>query len=696
MRDEPEIKAGEPAPAETDRLLKNEQLLRFLGDNLPDSYIYQYTREADGTPRFIYLSAGVERLTGVAAVVALADAGALLSQVDPEQWADYAAAEAASARDLTGFAMDLRTCRADGVWRWMQLRSSPLRDADGRVVWSGVVSDITERKAHERELERLNRLYAALSHVNQAIVRIRSRDELFREVTRALVESGGFKMVWIGLRNPVSEQVELAASQGDDTGYLASIRVFADDRVEGRGPTGTAVREGRPYVCNDFLNDPRTFPWREAAARAGWRSSAGFPIRQGGAVCGALTVYDREVAFFGDREVTLLAEAAGDISFGLDNLAREDLRVRTETALRLSEEKYRDIFDNAPVGIFQSSVAGRFLRVNPACAAIYGYDSPAELIRAISDISAQLFVDPDQRDEILRAVRETDAFVRREIGYRRKDGSPFVANLMMRAVRDTAGAIAFLEGFVEDITDRKRVEREMQEFNAELERRVRERTADLEAFSYSVSHDLRGPLAAVDGFTLAVLDDYGDRLDDTAQEYLGRVRRASKRMAQIIDSLLQLAKLNRATITREQVDLSALAEGIAEGLAQMAPERTVRFTIARGVTVNGDRRLLRQVMENLLGNAWKYTSHTTAAIIEFGVADQGGRPVYFVSDNGAGFEMSGADKLFRPFQRLHGESEFAGTGIGLTIVQRIVQLHGGTVWAEGERDRGARFSFTLG
>lgn len=688
--------AEERTSAETDRLLKNEQLPRFLGDNLPDSYIYQYVREADGTPRFLYLSAGVERLTGVAADVAMHDAGAVLGQVDPEQWAGYAAAEAASARDLTGFAMDLRIRRADGVWRWMQLRSTPVCGADGRVVWSGVASDITERKAHEHELERLNRLYTALSHVNQAIVRIRSRDELFREVSRALVEHGIFKMVWIGLRNPATEQIEVVASQGDDTGYLTGIRIFADDRAEGRGPTGIALREGHPYVCNDYLNDPRTLPWREIAIRAGWRSSASFPIRQGGAVCGALNVYACEAGFFGDREVALLGEVASDVSFGLDNLEREALRAQAEAALRISEEKYRDIFDNAPVGIFQSTVAGRFLRVNPAGAAMYGYASPEELIQAIDDISTQLFIDPGQRDDMLRAVLATDAFVRCEIDYRRKDGSQFVASVIIRLVRDGRGEVAFLEGFVEDITERKRAEREMRAFNAELEQRVRERTADLEAFSYSVSHDLRGPLAAVAGFTQILIEDYGDRLDEPGRDYLSRMRRAGQRMSQIIDSLLRLARLNRATITREEVDLSGLAESIAEALAQLAPERTVRFTIARGVTVSGDRHLLRQVMENLLGNAWKYTSRTAEAAIEFGVADNAGRPVYYVSDNGAGFEVAGGDKLFRPFQRLHAESEFSGTGIGLSIVQRIVHLHGGTVWAEGAPGKGARFSFTLG
>ncbi len=237
---------------------------------------------------------------------------------------------------------------------------------------------------------------------------------------------------------------------------------------------------------------------------------------------------------------------------------------------------------------------------------------------------------------------------------------------------------------------------------SQLEQRVAERTAELAAvnrelaaFSYSVSHDLRSPLRSMSGFSEALLEDYADVLDDTGRDYLRRVRQAGRRMAKLIDDLLNLSRLTRSEMSREPVDLSALAQAIAAELQQGEPERKAEFTITPGLDATGDPGLLRVLLENLLGNAWKFTSKVAHARIEFGTAEADGELAYFVRDNGAGFAMTYSDKLFGPFQRLHAESEFPGSGIGLATVQRIVFRHGGRVWAEGEEGRGARFFFTL-
>ena len=340
-------------------------------------------------------------------------------------------------------------------WTEINMRRARIGGQDNLLV---TVRDISDRKRHEREIERLNRLYTALSQVNQAIVRVCSKEELYQEVTRVLVEFGKFTMAWIGLLNPATQEVELAAQKGDDSGYLQRIQIFADDRPTGRGPTGTAIREGRSYICNDFINDPCTLPWREAAATAGWRSLAVFPIRQRGKVCGVLTIYDRDVDFFGEREVALLEEAAMDVSFGLDNLEREALRAQAVEELRTSEEKFRNIFENAPVGIFQSTVEGRLLNVNPAVAGLFAYDSPEEMINTISDIPKQTFVHPEQRTEILREALNSKTYISQEVEYYRKDGSIFIANLHMRTVHDNNDEVAYLEGFIEDITERRQLE----------------------------------------------------------------------------------------------------------------------------------------------------------------------------------------------------------------------------------------------
>ncbi len=249
---------------------------------------------------------------------------------------------------------------------------------------------------------------------------------------------------------------------------------------------------------------------------------------------------------------------------------------------------------------------------------------------------------------------------------------------------------------------RRQAEAQLRRLNEELEDRVNKRTAEmraslkeLESFSYSVSHDLRSPLRGINGFSQLLLEDYGDRLDEGGKDHLQRIRAATLRMSDLIDGLLDLAQLTRAPMHLAEVDLSAQAQAVVRELAQAAPERQVEVVIAPNVRACGDERLLRGALENLLSNAWKFTMHADPARIEFGVVPEGEQPVYFVRDNGVGFDMKFTDKLFRPFERLHEVYEFAGTGIGLATVQRIIQRHGGLAWAEGETGNGATFYFTL-
>jgi len=240
-----------------------------------------------------------------------------------------------------------------------------------------------------------------------------------------------------------------------------------------------------------------------------------------------------------------------------------------------------------------------------------------------------------------------------------------------------------------------RAARELAEARAALVGELEQKNKELEAFSYSVSHDLRAPLRSIDGFSQALLEDHAGALDPTGQNYLRRVRTAAQRMGELIDDLLQLSRVGRATLQRAHIDLSALGRTVATALQRISPRETVRVSIADGLVAEGDAGLLRVVLENILGNAWKFTTNTIDAAIELGVAAKDDSLVYFVRDNGAGFDMTYADKLFVPFQRLHTEAEFPGTGIGLATVQRIIERHGGRVWAEGEVGKGAVFYWTL-
>lgn len=244
----------------------------------------------------------------------------------------------------------------------------------------------------------------------------------------------------------------------------------------------------------------------------------------------------------------------------------------------------------------------------------------------------------------------------------------------------------------------ERIGAELEEANRQLEETNKELGAtnrELETFSYSVSHDLRAPLRGIDGFSHILLEDYADELDDEGRDYLWRVRAGVRRMGELIDALLSLSRITRDEMRSKTVDLSAMAGEILDNLRRAQPERDVEVIITPGLVANGDARLLKVALENLLGNAWKFTCKKVHAKIEFGAAEHAGALAYYVRDNGAGFDQAYADKLFGPFQRLHGADEFEGTGVGLATVQRVIHRHGGTIWAEGEVGRGATVYFTL-
>lgn len=253
-----------------------------------------------------------------------------------------------------------------------------------------------------------------------------------------------------------------------------------------------------------------------------------------------------------------------------------------------------------------------------------------------------------------------------------------------------------------DIRKRKEVEKELKKHREHLEDLVKERTVeleaankDMEAFSYSVSHDLRAPLRTVDGFSQAVLEDYSDKLDEQGKDYLHRMRAATQRMAQMIEDILRLAMATKTELKRERVELSMMAHDITSVLQMSQPGRQVQFVIEPGITADGDPHLLNIALENLLGNAWKFTGPHPSARIEFGKSETDGETVYYVRDDGVGFDMRYVDRLFTSFRRLHDASEFPGTGIGLVTVSRIVHRHDGRIWAEGQLQKGATFYFTL-
>ena len=366
----------------------------------------------------------------------------------------------------------------------------------------------------------------------------------------------------------------------------------------------------------------------------------------------------------------------------------EDIAVSRD---RASARLFSAIVNWSDDAIVGESLDGMITSWNPAAEGMYGYAAAEIIGRPASVLCAPCGEDEGQ--QTLAKISRGEHVPHYETYRRRKDGTDFPASVTVSPIRDTAWLIG-ASSISRDVTEQVHARDA-----AEVLRRaddLRKANGSLESFTYSVSHDLRAPLRAMSGFSTALLEEYGDVLGEDGRGYAGRIVAASEHMAALIDNLLHLSRLSRTEMHLDPVDLGAEAAQIAAELQEADPGRHVRFTIQRPVQVPADRALMRMVMRNLLGNAWKFTSGRDDALIEFGTAPAGEAPVcYCVRDNGAGFDPAYAHKLFSPFQRLHPASEFPGTGIGLAIVRLIVERHGGRVWAEGAVGAGATFYFTL-
>lgn len=371
-------------------------------------------------------------------------------------------------------------------------------------------------------------------------------------------------------------------------------------------------------------------------------------------------------------------------------------RKHAEKVRRQVQAQYQQLVTNLPIGVYRHTFgeAGRFMEVNPSMVDMFEARSSEELIEtSLSD----LFCDSLDLQRFNDKIMSSTYLKAEEFRLKTLAGREFDAAVTAILKEDGAGRL-YLDGIVEDISERKEHEREVQQLNQNLQVRSRELEAinsELEAFSYSVSHDLRAPLRAIDGFSHMLLKNYSDSLDEQGQDRLNRVRAAAQRMATLIDDLLKLSRISRSELSIERVNLTDLANEVADSLHQQDPGREADLSFESDMYIDGDRQLLRVVLDNLLGNAWKFTCQQDHACIEMGTSSNNGSLHYFIRDNGAGFDMAYADKLFGAFQRLHDASEYPGTGIGLATVQRVINKHGGRIWARSEIGKGATFYFTL-
>jgi len=491
-----------------------------------------------------------------------------------------------------------------------------------------------------------------------------------------------------------------ASSQEFMHRFISSIPQRMDE-----GITAQVFRSGKavllPSVSPDAFRAQVKSEFHPLLERLNIHSVLIAPLRAEGKIIGTITMSRDQTpqAYTEDDQIFLqdladraaLAIASAHLYTAMQHLNVELEQRVAERTRELSEANalLQMLLDQMPDHIYFKDAQSRFIRNSMSQAKALGLNDPAEAVgKSDFDFFPHAQVSFDKEQEIIRSGK---SIVDEEEQVVWPDGHETWVSTTKMPLLDQAGQIIGTFGISRDITERKRSEEALQKAKLELEAANRE----LEAFSYSVSHDLRAPLRSVDGFSQALLEDYGDLLPPEGRNFLERVRGSAQRMAILIDDLLNLSRVTRVSIKLVPVDLTRLAENIAAELRRTHPEHSVKFDIAPNLKVRGDPHLLQVVLENFMNNAWKFTSKREKPEIEFRSKHENNETVYFVRDNGAGFDMAYANKLFGAFQRLHTVTEFPGTGIGLATVQRIIHRHGGRVWAEGAVGKGATFFFTV-
>jgi PAS domain S-box-containing protein len=566
--------------------------------------------------------------------------------IHPDDVVEVAEARGAALAGGARYQVEHRIIRPDGALRWILQAAVVERDDAGTPTrLLGICQDITDRKRSEDEIR------AAAAY------------------NRSLIEASLNPMFTIGRDGAISD-VNTATEQA--TGY------------------------GRAELVGTWFSDYFTEP---DLARDGYELAFAE---------GSVREYPLELRHRDGHITSVLYNAAvyrdpsGQV-LGVFAAARDITETeRLQAALRASEVRLRVLFDNAPIGVGEVTLSGELVRVNQYFCQFVGYTADEVLsMRGMTDL---LHSDDIEAHVAigLRILSEEIDTASAERRFMQKGGGVIWGEVQRSLVRDPGGRPLLYIDTVRDITAQREAEAEVRTLTAELEGRVEQRTAELErsnkslqAFSYSIAHDLRTPLRGLNGFSDALLEDYGELLGETGRGYARRIQAASERMGTIIDDLLSLSQVSHADMNLVPVDLSAEVAAIADGLRSGDPSRRVSFAIQKGVWATADRLLIRAVLENLVENAWKSTAGRDDATIEFAVTDDDAT-VCYVRDNGVGFDPAYISKLFQPFQRLHTTGEFPGTGVGLASVKRIIERHGGRTWAQGAVDRGATFYFTLG
>lgn len=582
----------------------------------------------------------------------------------------------------------------DGELRDLSVSAAARRAADGSIVEYIVVgTDVTARRLDEARR-------AAEYAVARALSEEQSEREAIERILGTVCEILDWDCGIYRVSDPVTQFVSCPYAWSKPE---PELRMLADTLAESHYLDAQTmywrtVDSGQPQWENDL---PRRVGARLRARveRANVCSALSVPVAAGERFLGVLQFFGRST----NRPENVLLEAMQAVGRQVGQFIE---RKRVEAERHQADERLRNIAANIPGIVFE-------YRLRPDLSAAFEFvseraldmleESPGEL--TLDPRLMFKLVDPAYRRQLLRSMRvsrATRSLWIAEMPIRTRSGRiRWVRGQSMPKYLEDGSVV--WDGVIVDVTAQKQAEHAIQQMNEQLERRVADRTAqlsaanrELESFAYSVSHDLRAPLRSIDGFSRILMEEYGQTLNPMASNYLVRVRNASQRMGQLIDDLLSLSRVTRSELKRVRTDLTAIAQAIVQELRGDSPERNVNVSVHPGMSCLADPSLIRIALYNLIGNAWKFTSKRADASIEFGALTQRNKTVYYIRDNGAGFDMEHAGKLFGAFQRLHSPRDFEGTGVGLATVSRIIDRHGGTVWAESMVDQGATFYFTLG
>jgi PAS domain S-box-containing protein len=689
------LKSRSELMAELESLRHSEMLLRSLVETTTDIFAI-----VDSRGIIQYTNPAVGQVMGYTGTELVGSSGWDL--VDPDDLERTKAFFYAVDFPKDSFtpSIEIRVQFKDGARHWMEVNARAVVDPAGRRVVAVNLRDISAGKRVEQTLQQRVEELAALQATVLDLSVQQDLLSLLNTIVERIMTLLNAPCGFIYLYDARANDLELAVEVGFDVPKGTRLRM-------GEGMAGRVAVSRQPLIVDDYTQ------WQERSqvyAGSPYRAVVEAPMLSGGQLIGVMgateTVHTTRT--YSEADARILSIFAGQAANAVYNARlfqglQQELaeRVKAQELLRESEARFRGIYENSTVGMYRSTPDGRILLSNQALMKMLGFESFEPHLRR--NLELEGIEAGYDRGKFIERIESAGELHGLESTWTRRDGSVIFIQESARAIRDPSGTVLYYEGTVVDITERKLAEDEVRRLNDELELRVQDRTAqlqaankELESFSYSVSHDLRAPLRAIDGFSHIIQEDYADSLPSGVNRLLNSIRANTRQMSRLIDDLLKFSRMGRQPLNKQIVEPLKLVQQALEILSQEQQDRQVEIEITDLALCQGDPGLLLQVWINLISNAIKYTRPRETALIQIGSQpDENGKTIYSIRDNGVGFDMEYAGKLFGVFQRLHNVDEFEGSGVGLALVQQIIMRHGGRIWADSKPGQGASFHFTL-